>query len=103
MLEIGTVHLKTRALGTPGDHLAEPAQQTGVEVMWSHQPSGNPGFSSAGPGTGDCPVAHSVRGTGQEVEVALLFSAPMTPCPQLVCQAGSTSCGGSPAWTATNQ
>lgn len=44
MLEGGTVHLKIRALGTPGDHLAEPAQQTGVEAMWPHQPSGNPGF-----------------------------------------------------------
>ena len=97
------VHLKTRALGTLGDHLAVPAQQTGEEAMRPHQPSGDPGFSSAGPGTGDCPVAYSVRVTDQEVEVALLFSAPMTPCPQLVCRAGSTSCGGSPAWTTANQ
>ena len=85
------VHLKTRALGTLGDHLAEPAQQTGVEAMWPRQPSGDPGFPSAGPGTRDCPDAYSVRVTGQEVEVALLFSARMTPCPQLVCQASSTS------------
>ena len=103
MPEGGMVHLKTRALGTLGDHLAEPAQQTGVEAMWPCQPSGDPGFPSAGPGTRDCPDAYSVRVTGQEVEVALLFSARMTPCPQLVCQASSTSCGGSPAWTTSNQ
>ena len=66
MPEGGMVHLKTRALGTLGDHLAEPARRTGVEAMWPRQPSGDPGFPSAGPGTGDCAVAYSVRVTARK-------------------------------------
>lgn len=106
MLEGGMVLLKTQLPGTPGNRLAKPALQIGVEAKRPRQPNRDPGFSSAGPGTGAQGARrspHSVRVMGWEVATALLFSIPTTPALSLSARPALSGTLGTPAWTTANQ